>query len=72
MREELNKKNEEVYRLRDSHAFLKAEYDNLKSESDINRLKFISEKKNLQVQYDVEIQQLKSQLLVEQKKVSSL
>lgn len=40
-----------MYRLRDSHALLKAEFDNLKSESDINKLKAISEKKNIQVQY---------------------
>lgn len=31
LRDELNKKNEEVYRLRDSHANMKAEFDNLKS-----------------------------------------
>ena len=53
MRDELNKKNEEVYRIRDSHAQLKADYDNLKSESDINKRKSISEKKNIQVQFEV-------------------
>mgnify|MGYP006872393101 CR=1 FL=1 len=35
----------------------------MKSEGDINRLKFISEKKNIQVHYEVEAQQLKNQLL---------
>lgn len=47
----MNKKNEEVYRIRDAFTLLKAQYDNLKSESDINKLKFISEKKNIQVQF---------------------
>ena len=72
LREELGKKNEEVYKLRDSSALMKAELDNLKSESEICKLKFISEKKNLQVNCDVEIQQLKNQLSLEQKKMLSL
>jgi hypothetical protein len=72
LREEMNQKNEEVYRVRDSYALLKADLDNLKSEYDISKLKFISDKKNLQVQSEVECQKLKSQLAVEQKKVASL
>jgi hypothetical protein len=50
LREEINQKNEEVYRMRDSSALLRAELDNLKSEHDISKLKSISDKKNMQVQ----------------------
>lgn len=60
LREELSKKNEEVYKLRDNHALLKTELDNLKSESDIAKLKFISDKKNIQVSHDMEFQQMKN------------
>ena len=72
LREELGKKNEEVYRLRDSLSLLKAELDNLKSTWDIARLRFISDKKNLQVNYEVELQQMKNNMGVEQKKIQSL
>lgn len=39
---------------------LKTELDNLKSESDIAKLKFISDKKNIQVSHDMEFQQMKN------------
>lgn len=61
-----------MYRIRDSFAILKTELDNLKSESDIVKLKAISDKKNQQVQFDVETQSLKAVLSLEQKKVASL
>lgn len=53
MREEVNKKNEEIYRLRDTLSSLRSQYDNLKSEVEVNKLKFISEKKNIEVNYQV-------------------
>lgn len=51
---------------------MKSQYDNLKSESDINKLKFISEKKNLEVAFQVEIQNYKNQIDGWDKKVNSL
>lgn len=72
LQEEIEKKNEEIYKIKDSYSSLKTDFDNLKSETDIARLKFISEKKNIQINFDVEVQQLKSQLSTEQKKIGGL
>ena len=50
-----------MYKLRDNYTTLKSQYENLKSENQINKLRFYSEKKNLDISYQVEIQNYQNQ-----------
>ena len=72
LREEIKKKTQELFQVRDSYSSLRSQYDNIKSEVEIIKLKAISEKKNLQVNYEVEQQNYKNKLILEEKKVISL
>ena len=47
------KKTEDLYHLRDSYSAVRSEYDNLRTEFDIAKLKFMSEKKNNQMVFDI-------------------
>lgn len=72
LREESLKKAEEIYKMRDNFTTLRSQYDNLKSEHDISKLKFLSEKKNLEVAFQAEAQNYKNLIDNCEKKVLSL
>ena len=72
MREEATKKMEENFRLRDSYMAVRSQNDSLKSEMQILKLRALSEKKNVEVAFQVQIQNLKNTIDGRDKKINSL
>lgn len=62
VKKELEKKNEELYRLKDQISACRSDYDNLRSQFEIEKLKGISERKNLQVAFGIDMQNTKNDL----------
>lgn len=62
LREEIGKKTEEIFKLRDNYSSSRSQFENLKSEIQINKLKNMSDLKNAEVTFQIESQNIKNQL----------
>ena len=49
MKHALNAKNEELHRMREQSALTRNHFDNLKAQTEIDKLKWLAERKNIQV-----------------------
>lgn len=62
LKRELEKKSEELYRLKDQISGCRSDYDNLRSQLEMEKLKTLSERKNVQVAFGIDMQNLKNDL----------
>lgn len=72
LRAQLRDKEEEIYRLKDSAVAHRSQLDSMRAQNDIEKLKAIADRKNLQVTLEIETQNLRNQLEVERRTTESL
>lgn len=57
----LNRKNDEIYQLKDTMSCNRSQVENIRADMEIEKLKAIAERKNMQVGFEVELQKLRNQ-----------
>ena len=72
MRSELAKKSEEIYQIKNETAVSRLRCDSMKSEQEVERVSWATEKKNLEIKLERQIQNLLRDLSLERQTVEFL